>query len=115
MNLMRGLFQKNFALKFLAHLPCSQGERDVEIRFDVVFHLLKCTDLEIKVEDSKGVTYDPSHVAAYKVPMTNGVETISNAAEANGCRMFGVLGVKKVRTWLFTTRLRTVSTRYLCR
>lgn len=74
----------------------SQGDRDVEIRFDVVFHLLKCAELDIKVEDSKGMQYDPSHIVAHKVPMLGGVEAVANSASADGCRMYGVLGVKKV-------------------
>lgn len=80
----------------------SQGERDVEIRFDVVFHVLKCADLDIKVEDSKGVSYDPSHVVTHKVPMNDGVEAVTDLAAATGCRMYGVLGVKKVQRALTT-------------
>ena len=87
--------QRVVILAFTWYLMCSQGERDVEIRFDVVFHLLKCSDLDIKAEDSKGMSYDPTHVVAHKVPMLDGVEAVSNQEAANGCRMYGVLGVKK--------------------
>ena len=98
---------------------CRQGERDVEIRFDVVFHVLKCAELDIKVEDSKGMQYDPTHgefcrgcdvqqlrrrrhciataVVAHKVPMNDGTEAVADLPSASGCRVHGVLIVKKVR------------------
>lgn len=74
----------------------SQGERDVEIRYDVVFHLLKCPEIDLRVEDSKGVPYEASHVIANRVPMVDGQEAPTSGQAQTGCRIFGALGVKKV-------------------
>jgi hypothetical protein len=81
----------NFAIA-----ACSQGERDVEIRFDVVFHLLKCPDIDLRVEDSKGVPYEASHIIANRVPQVDGFDAPGSGQAHTGCRIHGVLGVKKV-------------------
>lgn len=83
----------------------SQGERDVDIEMDIVFHALQCKDLDVRLEDSKGQAYDASTIFISRIPVDEMTAEAAMSAhlpeshlgvDAPACRVVGALKSKKV-------------------
>ena len=47
-----------------------QGDRDLLVTLDIVFHALRCDEVDLRVEDSKGIAYDGLRIHLVKTPVT---------------------------------------------
>ena len=67
----------------------------VLVSLDMDFPGLKCSDGDLRVEDSKGVVYDDARIHVNKYPLDEHGEA-TEEDKSVGCRLVGTLAIKRV-------------------